>query len=371
MNQVDPFATRLQRWLLSHPVFGPRTELLSSAPLAGGQSSELFRFVCRSQDADPEAFVIRREPRAKQLFLSPDIVREYRVVEGVANAGRVPVAPLVTVEPDETVLGAPFMVMREVVGRAPLGRPSMHQAGMLPELTATERAKLWDSAMRALADIHSIDWREVHPFLATELGGGTGLDQRLALLERWYAWSAAGRKYPLCDAALDYLRGARPASDIEETLLWGDARPGNILFDSDQSVAAVLDWEGALVGPADLDLGYWVMMDSFHTDMIGVDRLPGWPSEAETIARYETLTGRKARHIDYFVVMGAFFIATTVIRAANIGVSAGKLNPNTRMGHDNTATQIIAQRLGLDEPGLSPDFIKHRGLDPSIHRIGP
>ena len=62
-------------------------------------------------------------------------------------------------------------------------------------------------------------------------------------------------------------------------------------------------------------------------------------------------------------LMGAFFIATTLIRQADIGVEQGRLAPDTRMGHDNTTTQIIARRLGLPEPALSPDFAAHRQLD--------
>ena len=33
------------------------------------------------------------------------------------------------------------------------------------------------------------------------------------------------------------------------------------------AVAALLDWEAALVGPRGLDLGYWLMMDRFHAVM--------------------------------------------------------------------------------------------------------
>lgn len=32
-----------------------------------------------------------------------------------------------------------------------------------------------------------------------------------------------------------------------------------------------------------------------------------------------------------------------------------------RMGHDNTVTQMLARRLGLRVPDLSPDYVTHRG----------
>jgi aminoglycoside phosphotransferase (APT) family kinase protein len=192
-----------------------------------------------------------------------------------------------------------------------------------------------------------------------------GVDRYLDHLSRWYDWTVQGRAFPATDAALAYLKRTRASlTDSPDVLLWGDARPGNILFATDQSVAAVLDWEAALIGPRGLDLGYWLMMDRFHAEAIGVARLPGWPDEAETIARYAAAAGMAVPDLDYFIVMGAFFMATTMIRAADMGVASGKFAPGTRFGCDNTATQIIAQQLGLTIPPLSSDFIAHRGLPP-------
>lgn len=348
---------RFADWLKQHPAF--EAELAEFAPLAGGQSSTLFRFTCAGS---PQAFVIRIEPRDRQIFLAPDVVREFRIAEGLASAG-VKTAPLLAAETNADVLGAPFMVMAEVAGRAPLGRPSMHVAGLLIELSETERRQLSIAAIDALASVHAADWQASHPFLADELGAARGLDRYLDHLSRWYDWTVQGRAFPVTDRALDYLKGARASlADTPDVLLWGDARPGNILFGPDQAVAALLDWEAALIGPRGLDLGYWLMMDRFHAEAIGIARLPGWPDEGETIACYEDSAGMSVPDLDYFIVMGAFFMATTMIRAGDLGVASGKFAPGTRFGCDNTATQIIAQQLGLSIPQLSPDFIAHRGL---------
>lgn len=348
---------RFEDWLRRHPAFN--AELAEFAPLPGGQSSTLFRFTCRDR---PGAFVIRMEPSGRQIFLAPDITREFRIAEGLAKAA-IPVAPPVAVERDAAVLGAPFMVMGEVTGRAPLGRPSMHVAGMLPDLSAERRKRLAGNAISALASIHAIDWRAAHAFLVDRVGEERGIDRYLVHLSSWYEWTVQGRTHPLTDAALAYLKAERAnLVDSPDVLLWGDARPGNILFASDQSVAAVLDWEAALIGPRGLDLGYWLMMDRFHAEAIGVERLPGWPDEAETITRYNASAGAVVPDLDYFIIMGAFFMATTMIRAADMGIASGKFAPNTRFGSDNTATQIIGEMLGLPVPPLSADFIAHRGL---------
>ena len=361
---ADTQRSRFADWLRHHPAFN--AELATFAPLTGGQSSTLFRFTCADRS---DAFVIRMEPQGHQIFLAPDIVREFRIAEGLAQAG-VQSAPLLALETDPAVLGAPFMVMAEVAGRAPLGRPSMHLAGLLPTLSGGERQRLSRNAIAALASVHAVDWRASHAFLAEELGGQSGLDRYLDHLTRWYDWTVQGRAFPVTDAALAYLKSKRAGlADAPDVLLWGDARPGNILFGADQAVVALLDWEAALIGPRGLDLGYWLMMDRFHAEAIGVERLPGWPDEAETVARYRASVGAEVPDLGYFIVMGAFFMATTMIRAADLGTASGKFAPGTRFDSDNTATQIIAQQLGLTIPPLSPDFIVHRGLPPGARGL--
>lgn len=343
--------TRLADWVKAHPAFAG--ELAEFASMAGGQSSTLFRFTCTD---GPAAYIIRMEPKGRQIFLAPDIVQEFQIAQGLAKAG-LPAAPSIAVEPSGDVLGAPFMVMGAVEGVAPLGRPSMHVAGLLTELDAVQRSRLAAAGIEALANVHAVDWHSTHSFMTGSL------DHHLGHLERWYDWTVKGREFPVTDAALAYLKSDRAAlQDSEDVLLWGDARPGNILFAPDQSVAALLDWEAALIGPRGIDLGYWLMMDRFHADAIGIDRLPGWPSEAETVALYAASSGTDVPDLDYFIVMGAFFMATTIIRAADMGIASGKFAADTRFGNDNTAMQIIADQLGLPMPPLSPDFVAHRGL---------
>lgn len=350
---------RLCDWVKAHPAF--TGELTEFAPMAGGQSSTLFRFTCTSS---PDAYIIRMEPRGRQIFLTPDIVTEFRIAQGLTKAG-LPTAPSIAVEPSGDVLGAPFMVMGHVHGIAPLGRPSMHVAGLLTALDAAQRKRLSNAAIDALAAVHAVDWRRTHGFLSGSL------DQHLDHLDRWYQWTVQGRTFPITDAALAYLKARRAGlEESEDVLLWGDARPGNILFADDQSVAAILDWEAALIGPRGLDLGYWLMMDRFHADSIGIARSPGWPTETETVARYSASAGMDVPDLDYFIVMGAFFMATTMIRAADMGIASGKFQAKTRFGFDNSATQILADELSLPMPPLSPDFVAHRGLAAGCSGLG-
>lgn len=354
---------RLSAWLRTCPALSPQTRLESLVPMTGGQSSELLLVTIAQPCQSPETLVIRLEQRGKQLFMTPDIGREYRVIDGVFKAGTVPVPQPIGLESTGDVLGTPFLAMGHVAGTPLLGRPSMHLAGPLPDWTAEQRRAAAFRGVDVMAYIHGIDWLSSHAFLLDSASADNALDQHLRRIERWYNWATGGRPHPVTDQALAYVLANRPAMGKgDPVLLWGDARPGNILFSQDQNVAAVLDWEGAFIGPRALDVSYWLMSDLFHAEAIGVDRLPGWPTEAETIARYEQVSGTQVRDLDYFIVLGALFMGTTLIRAADIGIADGRLQAGSRLGMDNSLTQIIAQRLGLPSPPLSPDFIAHRNL---------
>ena len=104
------------------------------------------------------------KPSGTTIFREPDVLREARVLQGLA-ATAVPVPEVRWIEPDPSVLGAPFFVMERVAGRVPLGKPSIHTVGWLPELTDRERERLWASALEVLVALHAVEWETTHAFL--------------------------------------------------------------------------------------------------------------------------------------------------------------------------------------------------------------
>jgi aminoglycoside phosphotransferase (APT) family kinase protein len=303
---------------------------------------------------------LRRQPSAG-VFLTPDVVRECRVLQGLEAASRVPVPHVLGYAADPGVLGTPFFVMDRVPGRVPAAKPSIHAVGWLPTLTAAERAHLWGSAMEVLVAVHDVDWRSSHRFLVDGDESSTALTAHTERLGEWYAWTTAGRSFPVTDAAMACIAAQRDSVEVgEPVLVWGDARPGNMIFDSENRCAAAIDWEVATIGPAGIDLGHWLFFDAFATTACGVERLAGWPDRETTVARYEELSGRAVARLEFFELLEELFIATTLIRQADLRVSGGLAPADTRMGHDNAVTQMIARRLGLPVPQLSPDYLAHR-----------
>ena len=322
----------------------------------GGRANDTLLFEAE-WNVHHEPLVLRRQPGGDHIFLAPDVVREARVVDGLAGSA-VPVPRVIGHEADPGVLGAPFFVMEGVPGRVPLARPSIHSHGWLPTLTPDERAGLWSSALDALVAIHAHHWQGTHEFL---------VDREANHLDRiadWYRWAAAGREYPITDAALEHLMSRRDAIRTDApVLVWGDARVGNMIFGPDDRVAAVIDWEVATIGAPEIDVAHWIFFDAFSTEAVGVERLPGWPDRAATIATYEARAGRPLRDLEAFELLEELFIATTLIRQSDARVTRELAPPDTRMGHDNAVTQMIARRLDLPVPDLSPDYLAHRAAD--------
>jgi aminoglycoside phosphotransferase (APT) family kinase protein len=337
-----------------------------------GQSSETLIFDAAWQQAGQSVradLVLRMQPGPGGIFLRPDAVREGRVLAGL-ETGTAPVPRVRWIEPGASVFGVPFFVMDRVHGVVPAGKPSVHAAGWLPTLAAEQRARAVESAIDAMAAVHAADWQRTHGFLRPPGAAGPGLTSHLDGLADWYEWAAAGRTFAITDEALAYLRRERgTVVDGEPVLLWGDARIGNVLFDPDTClVNAILDWECAALGPAEVDLAHWLVFDELSTAANQIEPLTGYPVREQILARYESASGRAVpTDLLYFEIMQCFFLATTIIRQTDAAVRAGHLDRRTRMGHDNTLTQMLARRLELPVPPVDPDYVAHRS--PQARRV--
>jgi aminoglycoside phosphotransferase (APT) family kinase protein len=266
--------------------------------------------------------VVRIEPSDHQLFLDPDAMFQARVMRALARH-QVPVPEVLFEEPSAALLGAPFFVMRLVEGRIPSDLPSWHVAGWTTRLDRADRARLYDNALAALVALHATDWQDGLEFLQRR-GSGSAFDRYLDHVDRWYRWSEPSRRFgvDVIDRALEHVWSRRPEHP-DTGVTWGDARPGNIIFADDLSVAALLDWESATLGPAEIDVGWWLMFEEFLSEAQGVSRLDGIPDRAGTIARYEELGGRRLNDIRYYEILAGLVFSLINSRVADLTIANG------------------------------------------------
>ena len=97
-------------------------------------------------------------------------------------------------------------------------------------------------------------------------------------------------------AALDTTRpAARPT-----VLNWGDSRIGNMMF-RDFAPVAVLDWEMAALGPAEIDVGWMIFLNRFFEDLTHKYSLPcleGFLQREQVKQIYAEESGRELQELE-------------------------------------------------------------------------
>lgn len=81
------------------------------------------------------------------------------------------------------------------------------------------------------------------------------------------------------------------------------------------TVSAVIDWEMAALGPAEVDVAWWLFFDDLFSTGMGVTRLEGLPDRLTSISWYESFAGRRLENMDYYDVLATFRMAIVGMRA--------------------------------------------------------
>lgn len=326
--------------------------------LGSGFSAEIFFVdVGYSTAGQPQrrTLVVRRQSQAHEVVFGSDLALQAGMMAALDARGDLPVPEWIGLETDPSLLGAPFLVMGRVEGRVATQRPNYNLEGWLVGFAPAERGRAFANAIEALARLHAIDWREGFRFLDRPAWGAPGLDQYLGGLVAWHRAVKKGRPMPIVDAALGHVLAHRP-DDAEVCVLWGDPTPSNTMWRPDGTVAALIDWELAALGPPELDLAWWLYFDELFSRRFGVKRLEGLPSREETVAIYQRASGRTVRHMDYYDIVVGLRMALVAAGAFDRQVALGNIPPENSSLDNNLMTLHLAERLGLPLPELGADF---------------
>jgi aminoglycoside phosphotransferase (APT) family kinase protein len=300
-----------------------------SIPEGTGMSSETLLFELHRADGTVESLVARVRPDMSDwpVFPEYDLATQAGAMLLVAAHSDVPVPNVRHVETDEAHLGAPFIVMDKVEGRAlPDMPPYVFGGSFFDEMTPDERRTLQRQVTEVLARLHDIDIAGADTsFIAPS--DGDAIDRHLAEQREYYEWARGELRYPVIERALDWLAANRPADPGPTVLNWGDARPGNILFDGLRP-AAVLDWELVNLGPAGNDVGWMVFLHQFFQSLCDVFELPGFPDfchPEDVLADYEAAGGRpiSPQDLEWYVTYANTRFAIVSIRTSQREVAYG------------------------------------------------
>jgi aminoglycoside phosphotransferase (APT) family kinase protein len=310
--ELDFDPARLQAYLAARVpgLCGP----MRVARIGGGQSNPTYRL------GFPERTVILRKQPAGELLPSAHAVdREHRVMQALATTD-VPVPKMLHVCADRAVIGTLFYVMAALDGRV------LHDSA-IPGATPAERAQMYDSMNDVLARLHRVDWQAV----GLEDFGRPG-NYFARQIHRWTRqWQASKtRAIPALERLIVWLPEHVPADD-ETTIVHGDFRLGNLMFDATEPrVIALLDWELSTLGHPLADLAYncliWHATPAMYGGIEGLDHAAlGIPSERDYVARYCERTGRADGITSFHMAFAMFRMAVIfegIAQRARIGTAA-------------------------------------------------
>jgi aminoglycoside phosphotransferase (APT) family kinase protein/putative sterol carrier protein len=352
-RDLDAAQRQLNAWLA--PKYPGSTVTVSplKKPSAGvSNETLLFDAIVRANGRErTEHLVARLMPAGSPVFPAYDLAKQFRILQALGTSA-IPVPEALWFEDDESVLGCPFYVMRAIAGEIPSEIPPYHAFGHCLEITPAQRAQMWWSGIETLAGIHALDWRKMGlSYLGVPGTGSDPIDQQVNYYEHFLKWAGGDKPQPVLEPALQWLKEHRYTPG-RVALCWGDSRLPNMIF-RDQRVAGVLDWEMAFLGDPEADLAWWIYLDWCHSNGYGIPRLEGLPSEEETVARYEALTGHPVEHLHYQKMFAAFRYGAITLRVVRLMVEAKLPIANEDMETNNVCTQWLARELGLPAPGTT------------------
>jgi aminoglycoside phosphotransferase (APT) family kinase protein len=270
----------------------------------GGGSSNLTYLL---SDGERE-WVLRRPPSGPLLPTAHDMAREYRVLSALATTD-VPVARPLALCTDQSILGATFYLMER-------RRGFIVRDQVPPEVgdDVGRRRAVSFAVIDAMASLHGVDWRKVG--LAEGFGKPEGYLARQ--LRRWHEqWERSKtQEVPALDQLETWL-AARVPESLPATIVHGDFRLENCMIDAHSlRVVAIFDWEMSTLGDPLADLGwalaYWPEATdppTWRQSMATVSTLPGFPTRAELIDRYESMSGRSVRAVRFYQVFALYKLA--------------------------------------------------------------
>ena len=294
-----------------------------------GQSNPTYRIRAASGD-----YVLRRKPFGKLLPSAHAVDREYRLLSALHPLGFPVPQPLALCE-DPDVIGAIFYVMELAQGRP-------YANGALPEFDPPTRRQMYEQLIDTLADLHVIDPDSAG--LGDFGKPGNYFERQVMRWTRQYRDSETDY-IPEMERLIAFLPESIPEQS-RTSIVHGDYRIDNVVFDGDGTLTAVLDWELATLGDPVADFSYlamqWMMPADGAAGLAGLDLAElGIPTLGEAVVRYSDRSG---------VPVGAgldWYFAYNLFRLAGIvqGIKKRVL--------DGTASHANAQEMAKRVPMLA------------------
>jgi len=250
---------------------------LEATKFESGQSNPTFLLTTPTNN-----YVLRRKPPGILLKSAHAVDREFRVQKALAGTD-VPVAKMHHLCEDDSVIGSSFYIMDHISGRN-FDEPT------LGDLNNADRTSVMKDMNRVLAALHDVNIDESG--LADYGPPGHYLERQVSRWSKQYRASET-KPLPAMNRLIDIITERMPVDDGQRTLVHGDYRIDNMIFERDGTrCLAVLDWELSTIGHPYADLASVIMQWQLPVGrkgrgLMGVDRADlGLPTDDAFVMQY-------------------------------------------------------------------------------------
>lgn len=244
---AHPLEPRLTAYIATRMPDAANVVVTNLERISGGASRETYRFILTWSDATQtrqRRLILRRDPPASLIDTERRVEFEaYRAFRNTA----VPVPEMLWLEEGQDALDHPFFIAGEITG---------FQAGPAALFAASDAVlnHVAERKWTILGDIAKADPAPLTPIVPTP-----ALDQCWCReLDHWEALidRDADQPLPITRAAVRWLRANPPPPAQRLSIVHGDYRTGNFLYDAQGDIHGILDWEMAHLGDPLEDLGW-------------------------------------------------------------------------------------------------------------------
>ncbi len=284
--------SNLQEWMSENIA---QEEIISIEQFRGGQSNPTYKVSTNTNKS-----VLRRKPPGKLLPSAHAVDREYAVITALQDTN-VPVPRSFGLCEDNEVVGTPFFMMEFLDG-------IVHWDLLLPNMTNQQRTEIYAEKNRVLAALHSVDFNKVG--LSSFGKPGNYVARQVSRWTKQYLASET-QKISAMDNLIEWLPENIPDDD-ETSIVHGDYRLDNMIFNNERQVMGVLDWELSTLGHPIADFSYhclsWRTLPQLADEAFCKEH--GIPTEFQYRDMYSEATGKNlSENWEFYIIFNLFKIA--------------------------------------------------------------
>ena len=291
--------------------------ILNYEQFKGGQSNPTYLLT-----SENNKYVLRRKPPGKLLKSAHAVDREYKVLTSLQNT-EVPTPKTIHLCEDESVIGTIFYIMEFCDG-------NIFWDPFASEIDKGRRSLVFDQLNQGISLLHIQDIKN----LELEDFGKTGnyIERQVSRWTKQY-FDSETEKIDSMHELIEWLPKRIPKQKYV-SIVHGDYRLDNVVFDNNDNNIAILDWELSTIGDPLADFGYHCLL--WHIGKIDNDVAKGLgiPNEDEYLKKYLSRTKMQLdSDWEFYIIFSLFKVA---------GICQGILG----RVRDGTAASEFALQMG-------------------------